>query len=217
MADELGVSIDLSHMNLYAFLPGTSQISYDAYTTITNSNKELITQFQSIRPEMVGSKVDKHPIHTGIGYEHKSSTEIPDYVTCLTGYRVWKVEYRYLYSIAWRKGLAPGIATKALCARANYEGFKWYGPYGGHDTSTAPVEQCGCGYYSFKSLEDLATGYSLDDYREMVVGVVDIWGRVIEHEKGYRSEYMYPRELWISRPEHEYLGEMYGVPIRKAY
>ena|SRR5690348_9552809 len=198
-------------------LPTGSYLGRDSYE---ESNKHLIDKFQSIKPEMTGSKVDKHPIHTGIGYEHKSSTYVPDHVTCLTGYRLWEVyPHRgvgHLSSVAWILYLEPGVAQKAICG-FNLSHFSTEMASIPHDSSTAPADGCDCGYYSLKSLDILVHQYPHEDYRGYVIGIVDVWGRVIEHEHGYRSEYIYPRELWISRPEYEYLGDMYGVPIRKGY
>lgn len=50
----------------------------------------------------------------------------------------------------------------------------------------------------------------------MVVGSVEIWGKVIECENGYRSEFSYPKELWLLRPGLESLSWTYGVPVRKS-
>jgi hypothetical protein len=48
-----------------------------------------------------------------------------------------------------------------------------------------------------------------------VVGTVEIWGRVIECRNGFRSEYAYPKELWLLRDGLEHLSWTYGVPVRK--
>ncbi len=47
-----------------------------------------------------------------------------------------------------------------------------------------------------------------------VLGRVAIWGDIIEHEKGYRSQYAYPIKL-IEFPGQDWaaLGKEYGVPV----
>lgn len=49
-----------------------------------------------------------------------------------------------------------------------------------------------------------------------VIGAVYLWGRVIEHEIGYRAQFAYPKEIWALKPEHEQLGRIYNVPVRQA-
>jgi hypothetical protein len=48
-----------------------------------------------------------------------------------------------------------------------------------------------------------------------VIGEVEIWGRVIECENGWRSEYAYPKELWLLGEGLESLSWKYGVPVRR--
>lgn len=50
-----------------------------------------------------------------------------------------------------------------------------------------------------------------------IFGSVYLWGRVIEHEHGYRAEFAYPKELFVS-PKTDPLKIMqiehnYGVPV----
>ena len=51
----------------------------------------------------------------------------------------------------------------------------------------------------------------------LVVGTVEIWGRVIECENGFRSEFAYPKELWLLSEDDDLskLSWTYGVPVRK--
>ena len=50
------------------------------------------------------------------------------------------------------------------------------------------------GVYALKRKEDLADSSS-DDEHEVVFGKVALWGKVIEHAKGYRAQFGYPLEL----------------------
>jgi hypothetical protein len=50
-----------------------------------------------------------------------------------------------------------------------------------------PVEGCRCGFYAALRLEDAQWPSGLYAY-----GIVALWGKVIEHEGGYRAQYAYP-------------------------
>lgn len=75
-----------------------------------------------------------------------------------------------------------------------------------------PKADCTCGFWGFKTMEEFAN--CAVSYNYVVCGIVDMWGKVIETEHGYRAEYCYPRELWIMDSTYEELGATYGVPVR---
>jgi hypothetical protein len=53
---------------------------------------------------------------------------------------------------------------------------------------------CTCGVYASKTREHLrGTGYE----RLGIRGEVHLWGTVVEHEFGYRSEFAYPKTLFL--------------------
>jgi hypothetical protein len=56
-----------------------------------------------------------------------------------------------------------------------------------HRGGAVPAVECTCGYYAFKAIGD-AVAYLLDNAEE--VWEVELWGTVIEHERGYRAERM---------------------------
>jgi hypothetical protein len=134
----------------------------------------------------------------------------PDYMETLTGWRVWSVSHGKLESLGVNEWWKPRRAVPARCNRSSLTLFG--NPHSGDDS---PSHSCTCGYWSFKSeneLKDVAR-----DYEDIaVVGTVSIWGKVIECENGYRSEYAYPKELWLLKPGLEFLSWTYGVPVRKA-
>jgi hypothetical protein len=60
-----------------------------------------------------------------------------------------------------------------------------------HAAHAAPAEECSCGIYAVSSAADLGSvcaGVS-------VVGSVALWGRVVEHDRGYRGALAYPQRL----------------------
>lgn len=100
---------------------------------------------------------------------------------------------------AWK----PRIAEPAAC----YATTTWASPH------SAPGPKCMCGYWAFRTLEDLwavATG-------PILFGEVAMWGRVREHKYGYRSEYAYPVSFHTTKAEFdaevEKAAERFGVPF----
>jgi len=142
----------------------------------------------------------------------KAMRPAPDYVHTLTGWRGWKVNGGKL-SALWMRGVwEPKKATPSFCDKSSAP--LWFAPEP-KSPHLAPHASCNCGYWSFKSL-DLLTE-ALPSYVDSVdvIGSVEIWGRVIECENGFRSEYAYPKELWMLKPDLDHLGWTYDVPIRK--
>lgn len=99
----------------------------------------------------------------------------------------------------------------------------------GHIAKThfSPVERCQCGIYAAASLERLANyvGQGLGPSpRLQAVGLVSLWGRVLQHEQGWRASHGYPYRLWLPQrnsrdetiPQWERMAldlADYGVPI----
>ena len=59
-----------------------------------------------------------------------------------------------------------------------------------HRRHDAPVVTCTCGLYASNDVELLDRARS-----PSVVGTVALWGRVVEHSRGWRGEYSYPQRL----------------------
>ena len=59
-----------------------------------------------------------------------------------------------------------------------------------HRSHRAPVEDCTCGLYAVEEPDLLRAARD-----PAVIGTVDLWGRVLEHERGYRAEFAYPQRL----------------------
>ena len=55
-----------------------------------------------------------------------------------------------------------------------------------------PNEACSCGIYGAKSLDELVNEYKLSIGDHTILGKVALWGKIIEHERGYRAEFAYP-------------------------
>jgi hypothetical protein len=62
------------------------------------------------------------------------------------------------------------------------------------DAHEAPQTNCTCGIYAAKTFHHLCSaGYD----RYGVHGEVNLWGKVIEHERGWRAELAYPKNLFL--------------------
>jgi hypothetical protein len=106
--------------------------------------------------------------------------DIPDYVSPIVGYRVWAwgaIGLSSLNGDAWH----PGRALTAKCPKADHE---------------PAADGCSCGIYAARDYQHLVNiGYRR---RIGVHGEVYLWGKICEHESGYRAKYAYPKNLTIS-------------------
>lgn len=150
--------------------------------------------------------------------------EIPDYFEALTGYRMWACHRNGLlvgqvHCYAW----PPYKPLEAVCGRVSEEHLQ-KGEY-----VEGPLLDCDCGVHALKTLElaeqrviDYEYGHSMYMQRSsapfVVWGELKLWGKVIEHEVGYRAQYAYPSKIYSQHPHlAKIVGRLYGVPggVRK--
>lgn len=120
--------------------------------------------------------------------------EIPDLFTPIVGYRAFvKMPNATLSSVAVYQEAAylPNKVYTATC-----RAFHSYDAYFGtssvkHD---APQFDCSCGFYAFKHRKQVLQYVKNGSY-SYAIAKVHLWGRVIEHELGYRAQYM--KIIWI--------------------
>jgi hypothetical protein len=118
---------------------------------------------------------------------------IPDYISPVVGYRVWQWDALGLKSLNGELWV-PSRRLSALC-RATAKGFISGLPRFTHDSDQLPHPSCTCGVYAAKTLERLrGCGYS----RFGVYGEVYLWGSVVEHERGWRAQYAYPKTFVVA-------------------
>jgi hypothetical protein len=112
------------------------------------------------------------------------TAEAPLSTEPVLGWRVWRLiredEGVRLQALAHPDTLTPREAGAARCSRGAR-----------HD---APAEWCTCGYYAASSIEDLRAA-DVFSRGVAVVGAIAMWGKVVEHARGARSEYAYPARL----------------------
>jgi hypothetical protein len=88
-----------------------------------------------------------------------------------------------------------------------------------------PTQPHSCGIHAFKERRDAAAFPAMWEARrfspssvsrQCIVGQVSLWGRIVEHERGYRGEVAYPYELLLSRAQAHFaapLARRYGVDV----
>jgi hypothetical protein len=130
----------------------------------------------------------------------------PDYAGALIGWRVW---------CAVRRGdelrLASVIADElwpaerelvASCRAHELPGTSV--SFGGPRRHRAPDGACTCGIYAARepsSVWSYLRGRDEPDTVARVLGRVLVWGRVVEHEGGWRAEFGYPLDVYTGDPE----------------
>ena len=134
------------------------------------------------------------------------AARVPDVIGTLTAWRGWKLTNGKLCALGMSGIWEPKQAVRSICTSKTK--LK-------PDEHEAPARGCNCGYWSFRSLDLLKKALGPYSGSIQVLGTVEIWGKVVECENGYRSEYAYPKELWLLGDDMEHLSWTYGVPVRK--
>ena len=121
--------------------------------------------------------------------------KIPDYVSPIVAYRVWRWDGSGLASLRG-ESWPVGHALTAQCKRVRGLCVDSY-----NNRHQAPQQSCTCGIYAARSLDQLRAFAIL--VREMghaafaICGEVYLWGVVVEHELGWRAQYAYPKNLVV--------------------
>jgi len=116
---------------------------------------------------------------------------IPDYITPIIGSRIWQWDAAGLKSLNGELWF-PGQPLSAVCKADATGSISGLSKPAAHDAAELPSLKCTCGVYAAKNIEHLnRCGYSKFAAR----GEVFMWGRVVEHERGWRAEFAYPKSL----------------------
>ena len=81
------------------------------------------------------------------------------------------------------------------------------------------------GIHAYKNFDDLITHRSMEIWNDdkIVIGQVYMWGKIIEHKNGYRSQYAYPKNLmfWnfynLEKAENYGFRNHYGCEIIQSF
>lgn len=105
----------------------------------------------------------------------------------IIAYRAWRIAESRLVSCTCDCVWQPRERMDAHC---NHKGAM-------HE-ARAPVWECSCGFYAYKTDAALTASEYLGVAGGFTVGGrVALWGRVIDHELGYRAERAYPQVLYL--------------------
>jgi hypothetical protein len=118
---------------------------------------------------------------------------VPDYISPVVGFRVWQWDATGLRSLNGEKWVAhqPLSAVCRADACGSISGLS----KATHNPDELPCFKCTCGVYAARTMEHLnQCGYQ----KFGVHGEVYLWGKVVEHERGWRAQFAYPKRLFLS-------------------
>lgn len=132
--------------------------------------------------------------------EHPHQYVVPDSIEPVVGWKGWMLKNRRLSSPSFLHYWQPGKTAQARCVHTGDPDYD-IPPH-----TEAPQEKCTCGFYLAQNAANaFRYGY--------VLGEVCGWGKVIEHEDGWRTEYAYPKMFYTDIEEDVPALRAYGVPI----
>jgi preprotein translocase subunit YajC len=118
---------------------------------------------------------------------------VPDYISPVVGYRVWQWDVTGLRSLNGEKWSArePLSAVCRADACSSISGLS----KATHNPAELPYFSCTCGVYAARTIGHLRQcGYNKFGVR----GEVYLWGKVVEHERGWRAQFAYPKTLLLA-------------------
>ena len=145
----------------------------------------------------------------------------------IVGWRRWNFMYpHFLANLGNDTIYVPREKIEAHCEQYSTIGALVLGK--DHSEHQAPHLTCMCGIYAYKEkprllreIRNSCSGFiprkamtELIQLR-LVYGEINLWGKVIEHEDGYRAQFGYPKRLWCTpaiEPLAGWIGYVYGVP-----
>ncbi|MBZ5655884.1 MAG: preprotein translocase subunit YajC [Acidobacteriia bacterium] len=118
---------------------------------------------------------------------------VPDFISPVVGYRVWQWDATGLRSLNGEKWVAHQPLS-AVC-RADVRGSIAGLSKATHNPAELPSFSCTCGVYAARTMDHLRQC----GYRKLSVhGEVFLWGTVVEHERGWRAQFAYPKTLFLA-------------------
>ena len=132
----------------------------------------------------------------------------------IIGYRLWyfydeKLHSAWMYNVAWSPGEAIKSDVDAYCR-------------GIHAWKSLPDALSYGNYCDSTKWKPLRKLFTLNKTFINVYGEVYLWGKIAEHEKGYRVEFAYPKKLYVFDSVDDYenivqfLRRTYGCDVEIA-
>ena len=141
----------------------------------------------------------------------------------IVGWRQWNFMYpHFLANLGNDTIYVPREKIEARCEEYSTIGTLVLGK--DPSEQQAPHLTCTCGIYAYKEkprlLREIRNIYSglwlvANNRYVPIYGEINLWGKVIEHEDGYRAQFGYPKRLWCTpaiEPLAGWIGYVYGVP-----
>lgn len=126
----------------------------------------------------------------------------PDVVEPIIGLRAWVINHGFLASSYTSRNSFGGAhwpaREKFSAACEIYRGLPTYSDRK-HVVHEAPKQDCSCGVYACE--RELEIQYNAEN-GPFVWGRVALWGRVVQHNKGWRAQYAYPVSLVLVNAPH---------------
>jgi hypothetical protein len=141
--------------------------------------------------------------------------ELEPVAAAYVGFRHWHVDGGRLFSI----GRHPLDDVECPSGAGGFGRIEW--PVSGLTAlpcrdGPAPGFGCSCGVYATSDLRDPGAAWrSGPHYERHVIGAVALWGRVVEHETGYRAQHARPVAL-LEGYGAQRVADRYGVPLLSA-
>lgn len=152
--------------------------------------------------------------------------QAPDLIEPIVGYRAW----RYTTSDRGIRLFPVNLTADDVLKKSEWDGAWVAWVTASCLSHVAPDEDCTCGFYATKSVDELAVfvpvidlqgACSLDDGSDgAVVGRVQLAGKVIEHESGYRAERARIAELIPTTTDEgitHRLASQLGLPVGEIW
>lgn len=149
----------------------------------------------------------------------------PDTFIPLIGIRAWKTRYNHKNQLrltsVYKSSLWPinrKMVASCIEPFPNWimsdDGLWSLNQSTAHDIHNVPDDDCSCGIYAVKSAEyaDNLTAWPDSTY----TGLVFIWGKVLEGERGFRGQFARPAALLREKKKSTMirnLAQIYGIPV----
>jgi len=131
----------------------------------------------------------------------------------ILGWRAWRLHRTEgglrIVPTTPRAAWEPRAAVHATCSGAHTREYLVYNPELAAQ-HRSPMPGCTCGIHAMKDPSRLARS----GRATAVVGRVAMWGRVIEHTRGYRAEFAYPSRMRLVCSWCLWYGRLPAVPDR---
>jgi hypothetical protein len=142
------------------------------------------------------------------------------YTQPILAWRMWNINGKSLDSLHFnhRGPWLPKTQKTAICYSCTFSSLPM------------PHRSCSCGIYARKNIDPIfyrinkCSSPSVADPAGIfprlngVLGLVYLWGNILEGDDGYRAEFAYPAKLFIvdgQEQEIREIAERYGIPCQK--